>query len=438
MKGECAMKLTHAPTQNQRLTGKYGAPRSNGRTHQGLDFGPVRPGVPGDPIYAAADGVVVISKANSGNPETGLGWYMTLKHNDGEEFFTMYGHLQKQGLLVNSQVKAGQVIGYMGHSGSTIPTGTGGTHLHFGVCRNYVASNIVNSKWVDPTDLLTNLGTSSQDTQGGISMKTIKRGSTGELVRILQAFLGLTVDGSFGPATDKAFRLWQSTNGLVSDGSCGPKSWAKLGFVQTKSDKLYAWSRPFANIDGIRVSLYDKNRGYSVAKHNTAISGFIAINGVMFDTKTYQNVTDLIIDGQVNNGGNYSDKGIAFGNPWAGISAYQSTTANSTGKKVDFIGGAPTLIYSGTKDGNLKGLTQSYWNQVTQRMAIGISATALYIITTGQANKVNLSVVQDEGLFQKLTTLINLDGGGSTAMAVGDKIAFGAGRNVPSAIIIRG
>jgi len=34
-------------------------------------------------------------------------------------------------------------------------------------------------------------------------MNTIKLGSTGEDVKVLQKYLGLTPDGSFGPNTDK-------------------------------------------------------------------------------------------------------------------------------------------------------------------------------------------------------------------------------------------
>lgn len=69
-----------------------------------------------------------------------------------------------------------------------------------------------------------------------VKMDTVKKGSKGAHVRVLQALLigngysvgSSGVDGSFGPATDKAVRAYQKANGLTVDGSCGPATWAKL------------------------------------------------------------------------------------------------------------------------------------------------------------------------------------------------------------------
>lgn len=57
-------------------------------------------------------------------------------------------------------------------------------------------------------------------------MNTIKLGSKGEDVKILQKYLGLTPDGNFGPNTDKKVKEWQKSKGLTPDGVIGPKSWA--------------------------------------------------------------------------------------------------------------------------------------------------------------------------------------------------------------------
>jgi putative chitinase len=58
--------------------------------------------------------------------------------------------------------------------------------------------------------------------------ETLRRGSKGEAVKKMQAKLGLTADGDFGPGTEAALKKWQAENGLTADGVVGPKTLAKL------------------------------------------------------------------------------------------------------------------------------------------------------------------------------------------------------------------
>jgi len=53
----------------------------------------------------------------------------------------------------------------------------------------------------------------------------LKIGSTGENVKILQRFLSLSADGSFGPKTEETVKVWQRKNGLTADGVVGPQTW---------------------------------------------------------------------------------------------------------------------------------------------------------------------------------------------------------------------
>jgi putative chitinase len=56
----------------------------------------------------------------------------------------------------------------------------------------------------------------------------LKVGSSGEDVKKLQAKLGLSADGAFGPATAEAVKKWQAANGLGADGIVGDGTWGKM------------------------------------------------------------------------------------------------------------------------------------------------------------------------------------------------------------------
>lgn len=63
-------------------------------------------------------------------------------------------------------------------------------------------------------------------------METLRKGSRGQNVRVLQSSLALHVDGIFGPITEEAVKVFQASNALVADGIVGPKTWTALGFSQ--------------------------------------------------------------------------------------------------------------------------------------------------------------------------------------------------------------
>ena len=95
------------------------APRPGGRLHEGVDI----IGARGLAIYAVADGV--ITRMLSGGTLSGNSIRLTIA--DGTYFF--YAHLDgfAAGLTAGQTVRAGQIIGYLGSTGST------SNHLHFEV-----------------------------------------------------------------------------------------------------------------------------------------------------------------------------------------------------------------------------------------------------------------------------------------------------------------
>ena len=79
----------------------------------------------GTPILAAADGVVTV--ANGLDSWGGsYGYYIKINHGGGLE--TLYAHCSSICVTTGQQVQAGQVIGYVGHTGRVT-----GSHLHLEV-----------------------------------------------------------------------------------------------------------------------------------------------------------------------------------------------------------------------------------------------------------------------------------------------------------------
>jgi len=84
----------------------------------------------GTPILAAADGVVTV--ANGLDSWGGsYGYYIQIDHGGGLE--TLYAHCSSICVTTGQQVQAGEVIGYVGHTGRAT-----GNHLHFEVHINGV------------------------------------------------------------------------------------------------------------------------------------------------------------------------------------------------------------------------------------------------------------------------------------------------------------
>ena len=114
----------------------FGAPRSGGRTHQGIDL----MGAKMTPLVAAAEGTVTSlrhdSSGLSGNSLTitdAEGWRYVYIHinNDTpgtDDGANLFQHAFVAGLARGSKVTAGQRIAYLGDSGNAENTGA---HLHF-------------------------------------------------------------------------------------------------------------------------------------------------------------------------------------------------------------------------------------------------------------------------------------------------------------------
>ena len=62
----------------------------------------------------------------------------------------------------------------------------------------------------------------------GEGRPTLQRGAGGSFVLEVQAIIGISADGQYGPTTEAAVRQFQRDHGLVQDGIVGPRTWATL------------------------------------------------------------------------------------------------------------------------------------------------------------------------------------------------------------------
>lgn len=100
-----------------------GAVNRGERPHLGLDIA----GPEGEPILAAADGVV----ARVGE-DPFLGNFVEIQHGMG--YLTVYGHCRQVAVARAAQVRQGQIVAYMGATGEA-----SASHLHFEIWHNGMA-----------------------------------------------------------------------------------------------------------------------------------------------------------------------------------------------------------------------------------------------------------------------------------------------------------
>ncbi len=106
------------------------------KMHTGMDFSAEQ----GTEIYATGDGVV----AEVENSRRGYGNHVVLNHGYG--YKTLYAHMTQYIVRRGEKVKRGQIIGYVGNTGTSVAP-----HLHYEVIKNGEKVNPVNFYFNDLT-----------------------------------------------------------------------------------------------------------------------------------------------------------------------------------------------------------------------------------------------------------------------------------------------
>lgn len=188
--------------------------------HRGIDF--ARAG--GTPVYAPADGLVVLAGANGG-----LGQHVALRHSDsGKRLSSSVSHMQVGSITVKAGqwARKGQLIGRVGNTGNS-----GGNHLHF---ETYVDGEPVNPR---------NFYAQYQGGTPAMSSTQRQVGSVQANRRIGSPSVNAQMGDPLLPGTIGNFKGW-----VRGDSTSGNDVW----FVGTSGD--YFWSGGFiggANVTGL-------------------------------------------------------------------------------------------------------------------------------------------------------------------------------------------
>lgn len=110
------------------------------KMHTGMDFtAPI-----GTPIHATGDGYIAGDNEAREVGGSGYGRYVVINHGYG--YKTLYAHMSKIDVKPGQQVKRGDIIGYVGNTGSST-----GPHLHYEVIKGGEKINPINFYYNDLT-----------------------------------------------------------------------------------------------------------------------------------------------------------------------------------------------------------------------------------------------------------------------------------------------
>jgi len=261
-------------------------------------------------IRSMADGTVIAARASkskkpNGEP-AGYGYFVTVRHQIAGEYYTsMYAHLVKDSFKVKEgqKVTAGEILGEMGTTGTST-----GIHLHWEVWKGKTHGWTADGKgFADPIAFVkahsAAEAVAASISQPSVDKEAVKKfaapatkpkytdamsladADNGEDVAYLQKFLGVAVDGVFGPQTHRAVVAFQKKQkGIIADGVVGPVTWAlvpdKLGEATSAKS---APAKPVA-APKPKQRTYTVKGGDTLGKiasaNGTTIAALVKLNGI--------------------------------------------------------------------------------------------------------------------------------------------------------------
>lgn len=268
--------------------------RGTNSFHNGIDIK-----APADTeIYSVRDGVVesIGYTASAGN-------YVRIQH-DG--FMTSNCHMIRKTtfLKVGDEVKAGQLIGHVGSTGSSDCN-----HLHIG--------KKIGNVWDNPYGWLM----AAYERYPETFYKAAPYYRKGEHIRLMQERLTLhgfacTADGVFGPKTLDALKKFQKAKGLKVDGNCGSLTWSALEVEPGSTPPPSGWILKRILKQGMRGDdVKDVQTALITIGYSCGKAGADGIFGkdTLAAVKAFQKSRNLKVDGKVG-----KDTCTALGGTWKG------------------------------------------------------------------------------------------------------------------------
>ena len=252
------------------------------------------------------------SKKNNGEPG-GFGYFVTVRHMIAGEYYTsLYAHLKKGTFQVKEgdKVQAGQLLGEMGTSGAST-----GVHLHWEIWKGKTHGWTADGRgFADPIAFVEAHGAASAVAESigkpSIDKEELKKyaapatkpkytdamslgdADRGEDVAYLQKFLGITVDGIFGPKTHAAVVAFQRKHkNIIADGVVGPITW-ELVNIDKKPVKATPAKKPAPAKKPVAQRATPK-----VSMRKPALSGWLKVGSRGEDVKYIQQYLGIQADG---------------------------------------------------------------------------------------------------------------------------------------------
>ena len=267
------------PTPHVARPSSHFGPRRR-RFHYGLDLAQPT----GEPIYAAFDGVVRISKYNRS-----YGNLVIIHHANGLE--TYYAHMSKREVVAGQQVKSGELIGLCGNTGRSF-----GSHLHFEI--RYMGNainpeNVIDTKTHDLIEPILTLTSTSfrkvaKGSKGGGSGASSSGASSSGWYRVRQGDTLEKIARRNGTTVKRLCQL----NGISQNKTLHPGDRLKVsGSASSNKGAKASPNDSNAKSGGSGASTYTVRNGdtlYSIARKNgTTVKKLCQLNGLSENSKIH-------------------------------------------------------------------------------------------------------------------------------------------------------